>query len=66
MHKWLTFNNFVVSLKIKDMKNFRFSYYGQAITKEAFEKNVPQNWEELIDEEGTYSYGGYRATEVES
>jgi hypothetical protein len=41
-----------------------YTYYGQAISFKEFNKNVPENWKEEIYN-GTYSYGGYRVTEIE-
>ena len=45
------------------MKTYNYFYYGQAITKQDFENNVPDDWESNVDEFGQYTYGGYRATE---
>ena len=45
------------------MKTYNYTYYGYAILKSLFEFNVPKNWEREYDK--GYSYGGYRAVEVE-
>lgn len=47
------------------MKTYNYFYYGQAIQKSQFLENVPENWEEDVDEYGEYSWGGYRAIERE-
>lgn len=47
------------------MGKYNYFYDGTAITKAQFEEAVPENWENEIDECGTYSYGYYRATEIE-
>lgn len=43
------------------MDTYNYFNYGQAITKSEFLKNVPDNWEDEINEYGEYSFGGYRA-----
>ena len=45
------------------MKKYNYFYYGMPITRSDFLKAVPENWEEEVDEYGTYSWGGYRAVE---
>ena len=45
------------------MKTYNYYYNGQVISKENFLSNVPENWENEVDEYGEYSYGYYRATE---
>jgi len=45
------------------MKTYNYYYYGQAISKQQFISNVPDNWKDDLDEYGEYSYGGYRAIE---
>lgn len=47
------------------MKSYNYFYYGTAIPKRQFIDNVPENWEDEIDEFGEYSFGGYRAVERE-
>ena len=49
----------------KNTKKFNFFYYGMPITRAAFLKAVPENWEDEIDEYGTYSWGGYRVVEID-
>ena len=46
-------------------KKYIFFYYGMPITKGNFLKAVPENWEDEINEYGTYSYGGYRVVEID-
>lgn len=41
---------------------YNYFYYGQAIQKQQFIKEVPENWEEEV-KDGEYSWGGYRAVE---
>lgn len=45
------------------MKKYNYFYNGQAISRDQFLSNVPKNWENEVDEYGTYSYGYYRANE---
>tara|TARA_R100001244_G_C5144220_1_gene128467 strand:+ start:672 stop:818 length:147 start_codon:yes stop_codon:yes gene_type:complete len=47
------------------MKNYRFTYYGVAISKKNFLQSVPENWESDLNEFGCFSYGGYDATLIE-
>ena len=47
------------------MKKYNFFYNGQAISKEIFLANVPKDWESQV-ENGEYSFGYYRATEIEN
>lgn len=47
------------------MKTYNYSYYKTPISKSNFEANVPKNWIDEI-ENGEYSWGGYRASEVEN
>lgn len=46
------------------MKNYAFYYDKMPISKNHFLANVPENWEEEI-EDFTYSYGYYRANVIE-
>ena len=46
-------------------KKYNYFYYGQSIPRANFIKEVPENWEDEVDEYGTYSWGGYRAVENE-
>lgn len=48
------------------MKTYNYTYYGRAITKAQFEKEVPANWEKDYDKIKGYSWGGYNAVEVET
>ena len=64
LYKWkLTQESLTNKLNI--MKTYNYTYYGQAIQKSRFEKNVPKNWEDEYDALNGYSYGGYRANEVQ-
>jgi len=56
---------FTVTNKNKTMKTYIYSYDGLPITKDQFEKNVPKNWEKDVNEFGVYSYGYYKAKEIE-
>lgn len=47
------------------MKKYNFFYDGRPITKAQFVKAVPENWENEV-ENGEYSWGYYRASEIES
>ena len=47
------------------MKKYNYFYDGQAIPRSRFLKNVPENWEEDVDEYGEYSWGYYRAIKME-
>jgi hypothetical protein len=47
------------------MKKFNYFYNGQPITKSAFLNNVPDNWEDNVNEYGEYSWGYYRASEID-
>ena len=46
------------------MKTYNYFYNGQPIPKSQF-LSVPENWEEEV-ENGEYSWGYYRATEIEN
>lgn len=43
------------------MKEYNFFYNGQPITRREFLNNVPENWDENLDECGNYSWGYYNA-----
>lgn len=43
------------------MKNFRFTYYGRAITKAQFEKEAPTDWQEKLNDNYEFVWGGYKA-----
>lgn len=46
------------------MKTYNYFYCNLAITKQHFLRCVPSNWEsEVVD--GEYSYGYYKAIEIE-
>jgi hypothetical protein len=47
----------------KNTKKYNYFYYGRAISRVNFIKAVPENWQDKVDEYGTYSWGGYRAVE---
>ena len=44
------------------MKNYNYTHDNQPITKSIFIANVPNNWENEINEYGEYSYGYFKAT----
>lgn len=44
---------------------FIYTYNGQAISKQRFEDTVTHDWQKEV-EDGTYSYGYYRATLIEN
>ncbi|MDD4700566.1 MAG: hypothetical protein PHV07_10025 [Oscillospiraceae bacterium] len=46
-------------------KRFNYRYDGQAIRKDEFEKHVPENWQDQLDQYGYYSYGYYSATLID-
>jgi len=50
---------------MKTKKRFNYRYDGRAITREQFEKAVPENWQYELDEYGYYSYGYYSATLID-
>jgi hypothetical protein len=43
------------------MKRFNFFYYNTSITKSEFNKKVPKNWQDNLNEYNEYSYGGFKA-----
>ena len=47
------------------MRTFNYYYNGTPINRNNFEKAVPTNWKNEV-ENGTYSYGYYRAEELET
>ena len=47
------------------MKKYNFFSNRQAISKANFLANVPSDWESQV-ENGEYSYGYYRASEIEN
>jgi hypothetical protein len=47
------------------MKNYNYFYNGQPIPKSQFLSVVPENWENEV-ENGEYSWGYYRAIEIEN
>ena len=50
-------------MKTTKTKKYNYFYYGMPITRSNFLKAVPENWEDEVDEYGTYSWGGYKAVE---
>ena len=42
------------------MKKYNYFYFKTAITREEFERDVPENWEDEVEND-VYSYGGYKA-----
>lgn len=46
------------------MKKYNYFYNGQPIPKSQFLAAVPENWENEV-ENGEFSWGYYRATEIE-
>ena len=49
---------------MKTKKRFNYFYNGKPIPKEKFEKSVPKNWMDELDQSGEYSYGYYRASQL--
>jgi len=47
------------------MRKFHFFYNGTPIQKSEFLKHVPENWEDNVNEYGEYSWGYYRASEID-
>jgi hypothetical protein len=47
------------------MKKFKFTKDQQSISKAEFERNVPSNWQEQLDENGYFSYGYFSATLID-
>ena len=47
------------------MKRYNYYYNGTPITKAQFLQSVPKDWEDEV-KNGEYSYGYYRAIEVEN
>ncbi len=45
------------------MKRFVYYYYSTPITFSQFNANVPEDWIDQV-KDGTFSHGGYRATEI--
>lgn len=52
------------TMKANKTKKYNYYYYGMPISIINFVKNVPENWEEEVID-GTYSYGGYEAVEID-
>ena len=44
---------------------FNYFYSGTPIPKVNFEKSVPKNWMDELDQSGEYSYGYYKATQLD-
>ena len=47
------------------MKTYNYYFDKQPITKNQFLASVPKNWENDINNYGEYSYGYYRAVELD-
>jgi hypothetical protein len=47
------------------MRKFNFFYNGTPICESNFLANVPENWEDNVNEYGEYSWGYYRASEID-
>lgn len=47
------------------MKTYNYYYNGRPIAKRQFLSVVPENWENEI-KNGEYSYGYYKAVEIEN
>ena len=43
---------------------YNYFYYGTPILKSQFEKEVPYDWQDNLDEDGDYSFGGYDAKQI--
>ncbi len=46
------------------MKKYNYYYNRQPISRKEFLTIAPENWESEVDENGEYSFGYYRATEI--
>jgi hypothetical protein len=47
------------------MKRYNYYYDLISISRAAFLRHVPENWETEVDEFGVYSYGLWKACEVD-
>ncbi len=45
---------------------YNYFYNGQAIKKSEFLSKVPSDWERNLDEQGDYSWGYYKAIQLDS
>lgn len=52
-------------MKTQKTKRYNYFYYGRSIPRANFEKAVPENWEDEVNEYGCYSWGGYEAIEID-
>ena len=50
--------------KTKKTKKYKYFYFGMPIPRSFFINEVPENWEEEV-EDGTFSWGGYYAFEID-
>jgi len=48
------------------MKTYNYYYNGKPIPKAQFLAAVPANWEDEVNENGEYSWGYYKAVEIDS
>ena len=53
------------NMKTTNTKKYNFFYYGRSIPRANFEKAVPENWQDEVNEYGCYSWGGYEAIEID-
>lgn len=47
--------------EVKEVKQYNYFHNGTAITKKEFLSNVPEDWEDNLDQYGEFSSGYYRA-----
>lgn len=62
---FIVYNKFMELSKEAKQEEKHYNYFkdGTAITKKAFLENVPENWQEEIDQYSEYSSGYFRAVE---
>ena len=46
-------------------RKYNYFHFGQSVTGSEFRANVPENWEEELNELGEYSWGGYKAVKLD-
>lgn len=51
---------------INSRKIYNYYYDGQPISTIRFLSSVPKNWENKVDKNGEYSWGYYRAIEIDT
>ena len=55
----------ISSTKNNNIMKFKFTKDGQSISKAEFERNVPTDWVNQLDEFGCFSWGYFRATLID-